>query len=409
MKTAEKKHRCIGLVLASLILTEPYVFAWDGGHSSWEAQKGTSHRFDSKSGGDSFDISHKDSMTRKPKPMSFSPSNQSSSGFDNSGSQANIIQRQPYEKLTVDPVRKRSDSVSDSGFKNRTPQNSTGLKVHKTEQPQRFDKNAFQQNPFQKSAGFTTSQSAPDAHVFDKQTFRTGKKDELDHKRFSDPALKENGHRPGDRDKDRVTWSDKKISKDWESAYNHNRQDYDRYSHGDLRKLPPPGKSFYRELPQGHKKVHFKNDWFFIHDGCFYRRAYNGFVWVAPPIGFVLATLPFGYTTFYLGGIEYYSYAGVYYRSAPGGYVVINEPDELPPVWEVDAPPADFIIVNTEILNVRSGPASDFPVISEVYYGDKLPVIGTYHKWYYIRLPEGRKGWVNSYYVYPETTPEPQG
>lgn len=172
---------------------------------------------------------------------------------------------------------------------------------------------------------------------------------------------------------------------------------------------PARGISFYRELPVRHTKVFIRNQSYFIYEGRFYKKAYNGFIWIVPPVGVVVTTLPFGYTSFIWNDVEYYTYAGIYYRPTYGGYVVVEAPDDLPCPWEIDPPPVDFVMVNTEILNVRSGPGVDFPVIEQVMYGERLYVLGVYEDWYYVRLGNGRKGWVLAYYTYPENQAEPMG
>lgn len=165
---------------------------------------------------------------------------------------------------------------------------------------------------------------------------------------------------------------------------------------------PARGMGFYRELPAGHNRIFVRNQLYFTHEGRFYKKMRDGFVWIVPPPGLVVTTLPFGYSTFMWEGVEYYTYAGIYYRPSYGGYVVVEEPDDLPSPWEMDAPPFDFVIVNTELLNVRSGPGEDFPVVEQTMSGERLQVLGTYQDWYYIRLPNGRKGWIMAYYTYPE-------
>lgn len=172
---------------------------------------------------------------------------------------------------------------------------------------------------------------------------------------------------------------------------------------------PARGMGFYRELPPGHNRVFVKNQVYFIHEGRFYRKAYDGFIWIVPPVGFVVTTLPFGCTSFMWEGVEYYTYAGIYYRPTYGGYVVVEEPEDLPSPWVLDPPPVNFVMVNTELLNVRSGPGEDFPVIEQTMYGERLQVLGSYEDWYYVRLANGRKGFVLAYYTYPENQPEPRG
>jgi hypothetical protein len=52
---------------------------------------------------------------------------------------------------------------------------------------------------------------------------------------------------------------------------------------------------------------------FYYADGIYYRRHHSGFMVIVPPIGLIVPILPVGYTVFYLHGVTYYYYAGVYY------------------------------------------------------------------------------------------------
>jgi len=52
---------------------------------------------------------------------------------------------------------------------------------------------------------------------------------------------------------------------------------------------------------------------FYYADGIYYRRHHSGFIVIVPPIGLIVPMLPVGYTVFYLHGVTYYYYAGVYY------------------------------------------------------------------------------------------------
>jgi len=57
------------------------------------------------------------------------------------------------------------------------------------------------------------------------------------------------------------------------------------------------------------------------------------------------------------------------------------------------------ISVSTDLLNVRSGPNLNNPVISTVSFGVVLPVHGAAQGWLYITLPDGRPGWVMERYT----------
>jgi uncharacterized protein YraI len=58
-------------------------------------------------------------------------------------------------------------------------------------------------------------------------------------------------------------------------------------------------------------------------------------------------------------------------------------------------------IVNTGALNVRSGPGVEFGVITVIYKGQAVNLLGKFHanNWVNIRLSNGLEGWVNSNYL----------
>ena len=61
-------------------------------------------------------------------------------------------------------------------------------------------------------------------------------------------------------------------------------------------------------------------------DGVFYRRHYDEYVIVAPPVGAVIETLPSGCEHVIINGAGYYSRDGVYYRPVFDGYKVVSDP-----------------------------------------------------------------------------------
>lgn len=58
-------------------------------------------------------------------------------------------------------------------------------------------------------------------------------------------------------------------------------------------------------------------------------------------------------------------------------------------------------VVNTGALNVRSGPSVDFGVVTVIYKGQVVGLLGRFHanNWVNIRLSNGLEGWVNSVYL----------
>jgi hypothetical protein len=71
----------------------------------------------------------------------------------------------------------------------------------------------------------------------------------------------------------------------------------------------------------GHERYHYR-------DGRFYRPGWFGFEFflAKPPIGAIVTTLPFGYTTIIVGGLPYYYYDHVYYRAHASGFTVVPAP-----------------------------------------------------------------------------------
>lgn len=145
-----------------------------------------------------------------------------------------------------------------------------------------------------------------------------------------------------------------------------------------------------RELPRGHRQVVVDKRTFFFHEGRFFNRHHDGFIVVRAPLGAVITALPLGFVAFAAGGIDYYLADDTYYRRVPNGYAVVEAP--LPAVSGTG-------IVQAELLNVRTGPATSYDVIRVVHYGDYLAVIGSVPGWLNVELPDGTLGWVMGRFV----------
>ncbi len=52
------------------------------------------------------------------------------------------------------------------------------------------------------------------------------------------------------------------------------------------------------------------------------------YVYITAPLGAIVPALPGGYVTVDIGASSYFYNAGVYYRKAQAGYIVIEEPQE---------------------------------------------------------------------------------
>ncbi len=85
-----------------------------------------------------------------------------------------------------------------------------------------------------------------------------------------------------------------------------------------------------RAIPKGNQpyaQTHYNRH--HRHDcrGCIYHPRLVGFsFWFPPPVGLIVATLPFGYSRIIIAGQPYYYYAGIYYRRCPAGYLVVPDP-----------------------------------------------------------------------------------
>lgn len=162
---------------------------------------------------------------------------------------------------------------------------------------------------------------------------------------------------------------------------------------------PQPGK-IYRQVPPGHQIVPAGNRQYIYHAGIYYLRGQKGFTVVRPPRGLVVRHLPVGFETLIVAGITTFLFAGVYYHQTPSGYVVVDAPQEtLRPHEITPETTGEALAVIVKVLNVRSGPGMNHPVVNQVRRGDRLVVQGTSPGWTYVRLPGGAFGWVMSTYT----------
>lgn len=61
-----------------------------------------------------------------------------------------------------------------------------------------------------------------------------------------------------------------------------------------------------------------------------------------------------------------------------------------------------YLIMNTEALNVRSGPGAQYTVIATIAGGDQIGVIGLNdgrENWWFVELANGQRGWINNIHV----------
>ena len=82
-----------------------------------------------------------------------------------------------------------------------------------------------------------------------------------------------------------------------------------------------PSRNRHEVVVVKHRKYHYR-------DGRFYWPTFFnfGFFVVRPPLGAVVRVLPTRHKTIVFGGVTYYHYDDVYYRTCPGGYMVVPAP-----------------------------------------------------------------------------------
>jgi len=95
--------------------------------------------------------------------------------------------------------------------------------------------------------------------------------------------------------------------------------------------------------------------------------------------------------------------ASFFYHFGPGSYCspapapahrVVQSNASIPA-----AGPGYRVSVTADLLNVRSDPDLNSPVVNRVGYGQVLEVEGTAPGWLYVYLPNGGTGWVMEQYT----------
>jgi hypothetical protein len=164
-------------------------------------------------------------------------------------------------------------------------------------------------------------------------------------------------------------------------------------------------------FPAGHHRIHAGAVPYFFHAGRYYRPVRRGYVHVRPPVGAVIAALPLGFLTLTVGSLLYFYHSDVYYRRVPAGYMVVDPPREAVVVRETPAAEAPedqegaLVVVTAPRLNVRSGPGDGFEVIAVIDQGLSLEIRGSAADWLYVKMPDGRHGWVLETYTSPILPP----
>lgn len=151
----------------------------------------------------------------------------------------------------------------------------------------------------------------------------------------------------------------------------------------------------HRYLPRNYFSFFVAGIPFFYYSGIFYQRHNDGYVVVEAPIGARIEVLPDECSSLYVNGQLYYTCNDVFYRPVDNYYVVCQRPTQFRVIAEI----GDEVQVTIESLNVRSGPGEEYGVVSLLYKDDVVEVTDKQGDWYYIRLPDNNYGWVMSQYT----------
>ena len=134
-------------------------------------------------------------------------------------------------------------------------------------------------------------------------------------------------------------------------------------------------------LPAGNVAVTFRGGRYFFHAGVWFRPAGPGFVVVRPPVGIVVPVLPPDRTIVWVGGVPYYYANDVYYVSQPGGYAVAEPPLQAA-VAPTQTPPPPAPAPQSAAAPSTSGPSAS----GSWYYCESARA-------YYPYVSECREGW----------------
>ncbi len=108
-----------------------------------------------------------------------------------------------------------------------------------------------------------------------------------------------------------------------------------------------------------------RRDRYHYRDGKWFGRGWFGIEIAIPilPRGTVVTFLPAGCMTFTVKGTRYYYHNNIYYRSCPGGYVVVPAPEMTPGVAYVPVVTQPYTEpVKTVVINVPNSNGSFTPV-----------------------------------------------
>lgn len=73
--------------------------------------------------------------------------------------------------------------------------------------------------------------------------------------------------------------------------------------------------------------------------------------------------------------------------------------DAVPPGTPGTELAGRIAIINGSVVNVRSGPGTDYTVVTQVKQGDALTILGENGDWYQVQTADGSRGWVANWLV----------
>ena len=114
----------------------------------------------------------------------------------------------------------------------------------------------------------------------------------------------------------------------------------------------------------GREIIYVGHDRYHYYDGNFYRPGWFGseVIVSTPPIGAVVAVLPYGHQNRAYGGVTYYYYNNIYYKSCPGGYVVVPVPVTTSTSVSVTTQSQGVYYGETVVINVPNKNGTYVPV-----------------------------------------------
>ncbi len=100
--------------------------------------------------------------------------------------------------------------------------------------------------------------------------------------------------------------------------------------------------------------------------------------------------------------LDYHIYILIFLGQLAGQKVTESNPnpdEEASPEPKPDNPSEKHVVVDVNILRLRSGPGTDYDILDRLALGTVLKVTGNQNEWLEVVTPEGKNGWVHGDYV----------